>query len=454
MPKLTLFDAQTVGVDMKTNPLFVGAKRLHAATNLVFSEGVVKTRPGFSYNLTRAMGCFQGAAEFFPKKGLSVESFSEVEGGIAVVAGGKLYFNCAEVLGMVLPSTGDVNLYQAENYLIIQHADVATYWWDGVNAPVKSIGMNEQDWEDPSTDFVEVEVVPPVSNIPECENFDYTNIVVDFLVIDHITEEIIPLPGYTIKLKNNRVAYGTGTVGGRFNFKASKKTYTYTVEKEGYVSVVDKSLKVTESKSVVVRLEQAEELVCSVLINSVSASDAPDYYAGQFNILNDGNVDVSILSLSGDVSFFNTTPSLPFVISPGASRIIALHAEVSLSEQSLVVNTSCGTTTEIVFPPSTYDCSVCDVPIRTDTSYNAGRTVCSFLLENTNEFCPVTVENYTHFSPGGTPLVIAPTFPRVIPPGESLAMTITSVSGNLSGYSPDFTYETSCGSGSDSFDFA
>lgn len=168
MPKATLFEAGTIGVDLKTNPLFLGKKKLHAATNLVFEEGVLKTRPGFRYLPLGCTGIFQGACEFHPKRGLSTASFSEIEGGVVVAVGGKLYFNCGLVKGVEFPCHGNVNLFQAENYLIIQHAESETYWWDGVNSPVKSPGMNEQDFNNPETPFVELETVAPVGDVPEC----------------------------------------------------------------------------------------------------------------------------------------------------------------------------------------------------------------------------------------------------------------------------------------------
>jgi hypothetical protein len=168
MPKATLFEAGTIGVDLKTNPLFLGKKKLHAATNLVFEEGVLKTRPGFRYLPLGCTGIFQGACEFHPKRGLSTASFSELEGGVVVAVGGKLYFNCGLVKGVEFPCHGNVNLFQAENYLIIQHTESETYWWDGVNPPVKSPGMNEQDFNDPEMPFVELETVAPVGDVPAC----------------------------------------------------------------------------------------------------------------------------------------------------------------------------------------------------------------------------------------------------------------------------------------------
>jgi hypothetical protein len=169
MSKVTLFEAGTVGVDLRTNPLFLGKKKLHAATNLVFEEGVLKTRPGFHYLPLGCSGIFQGACEFYPQRGLSTASFSELEGGVAVAVGGKLYFKCNMVKGVEFPCHGNVNLFQAENYLILQHEESETYWWDGVNSPVKSPGMNEQDWNNPEMPFVEIEIERPVENKYPCE---------------------------------------------------------------------------------------------------------------------------------------------------------------------------------------------------------------------------------------------------------------------------------------------
>jgi hypothetical protein len=120
-----------------------------------------------------------------------------------------------------------------------------------------------------------------------------------------------------------------------------------------------------------VRLKQAEELVCSTSISSVVATDsAPSTYTGQFLIQNTGDLDVSVLSVPGPVGLFSVTPPLPFTIAPGASQIVALHAETSLYEVTMGVTTSCGTTSELVFPPAVED--TCGHTVVTSSSLGGG----------------------------------------------------------------------------------
>lgn len=77
MSRVNILGIETRGVDMKTSPLLLGNKKLHAATNVVFEESVVRTRPGFRYYDLGAQGQFQGAAVFRPQEGLSADLGTE-----------------------------------------------------------------------------------------------------------------------------------------------------------------------------------------------------------------------------------------------------------------------------------------------------------------------------------------------------------------------------------------
>jgi hypothetical protein len=250
MPKVTLFEAGTVGVDLRTNPLFLGKKKLHAATNLVFEEGVLKTRPGFRYLPLGCTGIFQGACEFHPKRGVSTASFSELSGGVVVAVGGKLYFNCGLVKGVEFPCHGNVNLFQAENYLIIQHAESETYWWDGVNPPVKSPGMNEQDFNDPEMPFVELETTTPTADIPYCSG--EASVALRITVTDALTR--LPISGVLVQLnKNGNQAYKAVTdASGIAMFYPVPKTYEYSAVRGGYISILNQALVVNPQATEVI----------------------------------------------------------------------------------------------------------------------------------------------------------------------------------------------------------
>jgi hypothetical protein len=138
-------------MDGKTDP-FVVARRgvLAHMVNLSTEDGVLRTRPGFHYHSLGIAGQFQGMSLFCPSLGLSVESFGHNGAQLATAVSGGIYLNgvTANSVGcnpMKLPGTeetndcgpedpkcrGDINLFQAENYLIVQNRQGSTYWWDG-----------------------------------------------------------------------------------------------------------------------------------------------------------------------------------------------------------------------------------------------------------------------------------------------------------------------------------
>jgi hypothetical protein len=364
MPKITLFDAETIGVDLKSNPLFLGKRKLHAATNLVFDEGTVKTRPGFTYTAFGCSGIFQGAAEFFPKKGLSTATFSEINGGIAVAVGGKLYFNGRRVVGIEFPCHGNVNLFQAENYLVVQHEESETYWWDGVNLPVKSPGMQEPDWNDPDTGFVELETRVPVADIPNCDVT--TEVAVTFNVVNAANESVIP--GASVTLFRNSLKAYAGFTGerGTWSVEPVSREYTYSVSREGFTSLTDVALTVTGQiaervfeecmppqiitngdMTVNVRLMPLEPEGCFSITMTYGESDS----AVVMTVENNSEESKQILSIVSEATL-TTSPSLPLTIAPGTSEDILITSLTPLPSISFALLTTCGNggVEELEFP--------------------------------------------------------------------------------------------------------
>lgn len=243
--KTNLLQLGTQGVDMKSNPLLLGNKKLHAATNLMFDEGVLRTRYGFRYESLGAEGQFQGACEYRPQEGISATVLSESESGIAVVADGVLWFNCNPISESLFDCAGSVHLYQAENYLILQNPVSDTFWWDGVGELVRSPGMNEQDWNDPEVPVFEMEVVAPEAAIPDCDiDGSESGIEVRFLVIDSVTEQPIPDVTWTVKRNGSRAYDGISGDDGRFVFKPVPRVYAYDLRKDGYTAIEDIPLEI------------------------------------------------------------------------------------------------------------------------------------------------------------------------------------------------------------------
>ena len=147
MPRINLLQLGVKGVDMKSNPLVLGGKKLCAAVNMRFEEGVVRTRPGFRYVETGTIGQFQGACFYQPKFGISSSSFNSSDDALVIAVAGKLWSDGEEITGELFKNKGDVQLFQAENYLIVQNLQTDTFWWNGTSI-TRSPGMNEVTWED------------------------------------------------------------------------------------------------------------------------------------------------------------------------------------------------------------------------------------------------------------------------------------------------------------------
>ena len=175
MPKINLLNhLETRGVDVKSNPLFLGNKKIHISVNLLWDEGVIRTRYGFRYFPMGIVGKFQGASRYDPTKGLSVSTFSDTEPGLIFVVAGAVFYKAdnhcetKRISTAVFCEKGDVNVFQAENYVILQNNLTDTYWWNGSEDIVKSPGMNEQDWNDPDMPEVQIEPVAPVAIVSPC----------------------------------------------------------------------------------------------------------------------------------------------------------------------------------------------------------------------------------------------------------------------------------------------
>lgn len=153
MPQIPVISSGMAGVDMTTNPLFLPNERLAGATNMVFEEGVIKTRPGFRYHDLGIAGKFQGTAPYSPSRGLSHMPFADPFTALIVAAGKKVFYTLSkdgyfadpvEIQSDDLLGDNDVNIFQAENYLIVQSHFGNTRWWEGYGKFVISPGLDAE----------------------------------------------------------------------------------------------------------------------------------------------------------------------------------------------------------------------------------------------------------------------------------------------------------------------
>ena len=264
MPKIVLLDAETRGVDLRTNPLFIGKKKLHSAVNLIFEEGVVRSRFGFSYNFLGCTGRFQGFAEYYPKKGLSTETFSLVEGNLVVAVSGAFYMGCQRVACVTFPATGNINLYQAENWLILQHRDFSTYWWDGtpLTCAVRSPGVSVQDWDDsfgvgPPTIPPDppIPTPPPLPEPPPPVPTPDQDSEIRVVVVDDNTEEVVIGAAITLTVNDSTAYSGITDDSGAYVKVVPKRSYELTVSKDLYETRSDIPVDGLTDQIVIVRLK-------------------------------------------------------------------------------------------------------------------------------------------------------------------------------------------------------
>lgn len=145
MPSKPVITRTTTGVDMRKNPLLLGPEFVHSATNIAFEEGVIKTRPAFVYNDLKVSGRFEGATRYQPSRGLSFKAFGPSIDSIAFAVNGEIYLyeygRCANQICNPVNYGDEVNLFQAENYLIAQSKNNDTSWYEGGLCFVRSPGI-------------------------------------------------------------------------------------------------------------------------------------------------------------------------------------------------------------------------------------------------------------------------------------------------------------------------
>jgi hypothetical protein len=140
---------------MRVNPLSLAPSKLAFACNLEFSEGVIRTRPGFNYQRLGASGVLQGATHYSPSKGLSSMTFGPEHSALVAVIDGRIRIAEASdgVVSCMQDMCGTINycdrgpvwLFQAENYLVAQNAQSNTLYWEGAGCWLVSPGMKGCD---------------------------------------------------------------------------------------------------------------------------------------------------------------------------------------------------------------------------------------------------------------------------------------------------------------------
>ena len=149
--KINVISVGMAGVDMKSNPLFLAESNVHSATNLQFDEGVIKTRHGIRYHSLGTSGKYRGGASYAPSRGVSHMPFADPIASIVYGVDDKFYFNTVdggeplpplELGGKNVDCRDEVYMFQAENYLIAQSRQGATWWWEGCGDYTVSLGLD------------------------------------------------------------------------------------------------------------------------------------------------------------------------------------------------------------------------------------------------------------------------------------------------------------------------
>lgn len=239
MPTVNLITAETQGVDMQVNPLFLGLAKVHSATNMVFEEGRIHTRPGFRYLPLGLRGQFQGASTYAPSKGISFKPFSPEVSALISVVSGTAHVNdtttgCLACLPTPICETdkfrcaGDVHVFQAENYLILQSPATNTYWWTGEECAVESPGIEGLTCEP----YV---YRPPVDRVsfehPPCPQ------AVTITVRNSITGNVIPDAEVVLTTEFLRTYNWTTSQTGIIEAMLHTGTYTFTGSAEAFADV-------------------------------------------------------------------------------------------------------------------------------------------------------------------------------------------------------------------------
>lgn len=440
---------------MQSNPLLLANKKLHAATNLIFDEGVIRTRPGFRYRPLGVTGQFQGACEYRPHQGISAGRFADEQQGIAVVADGKLWFNCQQV-GDEFCGKGDVHVFQAENYLVLQNLNSDTFWWDGVDL-TRSPGLQEQDWNDPETPVQEMDIERPVADIPVCdaETGRESGIRVVFLVIDGTTEQ--PIPGvYGLITHNSHKAFERTTDAvGQFEFYPTPRIYQYTLTKTGYLPIADAGLVVNGDATEVIYdpcmppaivLNGEVEVVvrmtptgggsgCGFTSEVIAGPLYTPPWAGGYvdiRVVNTGTIPVIINSVLASWPDPVVHGGLPVTIPVGEEDILSVGSEAyenDIAGGQVQFLTSCGDSDAHTLDTlASY--SVQKIGSRQDTGNDDATEGC-FEVTNTGHV-PITITGVTSSTGSATVSwwsgLDSFDLPKTISPGESTYIMVTDTS--------------------------
>lgn len=267
----------TVGVDMASNPLTLGYRKLRSAVNLAFEEGVIRTRPGFYYQHTGTDGQFQGAFHYSPSRGLSARAFAPKQTGLVFVTAGKLFVgettngavSCVSrpICGPHdFTCKGPVDIYQAENWLIVQNSLSNTHFWSGSGCLLESPGMGAEPID---TDAPLGKAPPPTRG--RCWS---TGTYVLFTVLNGNTNQ--PIEGATVSLKvGSRTDYtGQADVYGEALFYPVPKTYSVVATRSGFTTVTQTLVVVdNDTKFITIRLFPVTAAVFTVKVrNSVGGT--------------------------------------------------------------------------------------------------------------------------------------------------------------------------------------
>lgn len=145
------------GVNLNRSPFTLGTEFVRHAINMEFTAEGPRTRPGISFEATCVQGVFQGATVFRPGRGISSNQFGSDVALLMMSVDGAVWATATDGQGVHTKSvslcepscTGDadlgvVDLFTAENYLVVQGTGRQTAWWDGTTADLTiSPGMEE-----------------------------------------------------------------------------------------------------------------------------------------------------------------------------------------------------------------------------------------------------------------------------------------------------------------------
>lgn len=353
MGTINILNHATVGVDMKTHPLFLGNKKLHAATNMVFEEGVFRTRPGFRYHKLNASGQFQGAGLFTPSMGISSQAFGQALAGLVTVAGGKVRVNdttggqitCNPVevdCGEGFICAGEAYVFGAENYLIIQNRNSNTYWWDGVGPATVSPGMDSGTWEDAPVQAIRFTPAFPVANLPDCDRFACSQVSCTLAITDN---EVLGANSARFTIFNSGTsaaevsAFSATPAAGVF-FTPTSLTIEAGTGEEVTITTLDYDLTTYDlgvevanncgSGSISFTVGVPVVTDCVVQIGEVVVL-GPN--SATIEIINPGtNAATGIIIIPEDLSIWGASPATPINLGPSASVVVEVTFDSTLPQ--------------------------------------------------------------------------------------------------------------------------